>query len=336
MSSLLAWAGTVPHNIGRMTTAPETLPPGSAVALPRLPAPWTVSGYAALADGTLAVLGTDVNVSAPRGRRFDGTAPATNPFTLARRATGKLWTFDGVKLIDGPTFSLASPTLLFDRFPDGRWLVARRIADVDSGERILSPEGSVLGSVYFGDGIGHMKIDDAGHIWIGWIDEGIFGNRGWRIGDDDRPPSGAGLACFGENGGLVRKADFAEPAIADCYALNIIGSTAWACTYTGFPIISLGIDHARFWSTTLAGTTAIAVAENRVLAAGGYGDEGNQLILLELGETEAIVRSAWRLPFDPGRRRSADQFFIDGRGPTLHLVVDGMWYRWSVSSSPAV
>lgn len=81
MSSLLAWSGAVPHDIGRTTTAPDTLRPG----LPRLPprpAPWTVSNFAALADGAQAVLGTDVNLSARRAQRFGGVAPAASSFGL--------------------------------------------------------------------------------------------------------------------------------------------------------------------------------------------------------------------------------------------------------------
>jgi hypothetical protein len=55
---------------------------GLAAAFPQRLAPWTVSNFAALADGALAVLGADVNLSARRARRFGGVAPAASSFGL--------------------------------------------------------------------------------------------------------------------------------------------------------------------------------------------------------------------------------------------------------------
>jgi hypothetical protein len=315
-----------------MSTMPDTLPPGTTHALPPLPAGWRPLNYAALADGSLAILGTDVDLRSARSRAPDGAPSPASPFALAQRAAARLWTFDGQALVEGPAFPLASPYLLVDRFADGRWLVARRFADPDRGERILSPDGDPLGSIYLGDGVAHLKIDDAGRIWVGWIDEGIFGNGGWRIPGRDGPPSQSGLACFDEHGHVIREAPRTDPPIDDCYALNVSGATAWACTYAGFPILALERGADRRWSTSLSGTSALAIDGDHLLAAGGYGDDGTRLTLLRLGESAANVVRKGRLPFLPTAPRSADAPFLDGRGDKLHLVHRGTWHRWSVGA----
>lgn len=272
-----------------MATALETLPPGTTASLPPLPAGWQEMSYAALANGSLAILGTDVDLRAELSPGPDDANDRRNPYRVARHASGRIWTFDGENLAEGPAFPLASPYLLFDRFPDGRWLVARRRDDIDSGERILSPGGDALDSIYLGDGLAHLKIDDLGRIWVGWFDEGIFGNTGWRIPGRDRPPSQSGIACFDEHRRLLCEAEPMLPIISDCYALNVSGTTAWACTYVDFPIITLGNGPERRWPTPLSGTQAIAVAGDHLLAAGGYGADGNRLLLLALGENAVEI-----------------------------------------------
>ncbi|MBT2186862.1 hypothetical protein [Sphingobium nicotianae] len=315
-----------------MTAALETLRHAASITLPPLPMGWQVVTYAALADGSLAILGTDVDLRAEHRRGSDGAPGAGDPFRLARRATARLWTFDGHALAEGPTFPMASPSLRVDRFPDGRWLVVRTRSDVDCGERIFAPGGAILGSVYLGDGIEHLKIDDDGRIWVGWCDEGVFGNSSWQIPGRDAPPSAAGVACFDEQGGLLHQAEQTEPLIADCYALNVAGTAAWACTYMSFPITALGSGPQRRWATSLAGVRAIAVAGDHVLAAGGYGEEDNRLTLLKLnGEgEEAGTLCEGRLPFFPEKRYPDVHPYLDGRRDLLHLVDGGIWHRWSV------
>ncbi len=107
-----------------------------------------------------------------------------------------------------------------------------------------------------GDGIEHVAIDAADRIWIGWFDEGVFGNTAWRVPDRERAPSSDGLACFSDDGTLLPIATWPDEAkaAADCYALNCMGQDIWACTYTGFPLVHFRPGKAeRWWRNEITG-----------------------------------------------------------------------------------
>jgi hypothetical protein len=73
-----------------------------------------------------------------------------------------------------------------------------------------------------GDGIEHVAIDAEDRVWVGWFDEGMFGNDGWRVPGQEWPPSSNGVACFATDGALLPLPVWPAEAgtIADCYALN--------------------------------------------------------------------------------------------------------------------
>jgi hypothetical protein len=100
-------------------------------------------------------------------------------------------------------------------------------------------DGQALAEEVLGDGIEHLLVDSAGNVWAGYFDEGVYGNNGW--GHPGPPPLGScGLARFSPSLRDARRYDPADSAfgdISDCYALNIDGITAWACYYTGFPLV---------------------------------------------------------------------------------------------------
>jgi hypothetical protein len=273
--------------------------------LPPLPEDWRLVEHAALADGSLA--------------------------TLASNAAGgeiRLWTFDGHVQSEGIDVPFYPRCGRFDRFPDGRWLVANARGSDDNG-RVLGADGQELRRIRLGDGLWHLKIDDAGRIWVGWFDEGVFGNDGWTYPGREWPPSSHGLAAFDEFGSVVAEANEGpHHGIADCYSLNVTGETAWACTYADFPIVSLTVNRQpRWWTTALSGVRAVAVEPPYVLAAGGYQENNNRAVLLRLDEHTAETVDEWRLPFDP-MSRSID--FFDARGDLLSVVEAGVWRRWRV------
>ena len=177
----------------------------------------------------------------------------------------------------------------------------------------------------------HLKIDRSDRIWVGWFDEGVFGNEGWRVADLEWPPSAYGLAAFDSKGKVLRVSAGAEPEyqIADCYALNVFGDAAWACTYPGSPISMSGDGGAfRWWKTSLPGSVALAVDMPRFLAAGGFGDDGDKVILGRLDREQAVVLGEWRLPFNVGFPRAVET--VDAREDRLHVVVDGIWHVWRI------
>lgn len=79
----------------------------------------------------------------------------------------------------------------------------------------------------------------------------------------------------------------------------------------------------------LAGTRAIAVKYPHVLAAGGYQEDANRVVLLRLHDRAAETLGEWRLPFEVGY--PAQVSLIDGRDDELHVVDGQEWHRWRVS-----
>lgn len=302
----------------------------TVVQMPALPDGWQAYRHSILRDGKLGILAVDTDLRGEWKFGEDGELLG-DPFGVAKESKAQFYTFDGLKIQAGPTFSLNEPWAIFDQFADGRWLIATPRSERGTNARIMSRGGDLLTELQIGDGIEHLKIDDNDLIWVGYFDEGVFGNDGWKIEGLEWPPSSYGLAAFDLSGSLVTYAKDApdHDHIADCYSLNVARDKAWACTYTGFPILSCDATlGSRWWRTTLSGVKAIAVRPPYVLATGGYAEAINRCVLVRLDDAEAVVVSEHRLPFDERQLREADLF--DGRGNAVHVVLDGEWHTWNV------
>jgi hypothetical protein len=301
------------------------VPLPASVALRSLPEGWHILGFKVLTGSRLAAIGVDADLH--RAWRSDREPNgADEAWRVAADATASVWIFAGHELIEVVRFPLHEPHPIVEQFPDGRWLVANSRSRGQGNARILGADGTEKRRFELGDGINHVKIDDHQRIWVGWFDEGIFGNADWRLPGLAQAPSAYGIAAFDERGALVRHAT--QETIADCYALNVFGDTAWACTYTDFPILQMSGGLERAWPTSLSGTRALAVDYPYVLAAGGYRDCANGAVLLRLDERNARPLGEWRLPFAVGG--SSGPSMIDGRGDELHVVWNRQWHRWHV------
>lgn len=47
---------------------------------------------------------------------------------------------------------------------------------------VYGPDGAVLGERTLGDGIEHVLTSRRGEVWVGYFDEGVYGNRGRGFG----------------------------------------------------------------------------------------------------------------------------------------------------------
>jgi hypothetical protein len=295
----------------------HNIPSPETSAVPPLPDGWHVLSFKVLAGSRLATVGANADVrGAWRGDYEQRTVGEAE--RLAANATAKVWTFEGGDLVEAVQFPLLEPFPIVEQFPDGRWLVTAKSGFPGSGNaRIIGADGTEERRIELGSCITHIKIDDHQRIWVGWFDEG-----GLEV-----PPGAYGIAAFDEQGTLIKHAP-SEGTILDCYALNVSGDTAWTCTYTDFPIWQLGNEPDRTWPTNLSGTRALAVSYPYVLAAGGYEDAANRIVLLRLDDQRAESLGEWRLPFGAGY--PAELSMIDGRDDVLHVVCDQQWYRWRV------
>ncbi|MET9484989.1 hypothetical protein [Streptomyces sp. NPDC006638] len=186
-----------------------------------------------------------------------------------------------------------------DRLPDGGFVVAasraRRYEDANQVQ-IFDALGRETSSFSVGDAIEHLLVDESGHIWVGHFDENPIGIRRW---------SATGRLAWTSD-------DAAIPGLFDCYALNVSGTTAWACTYTDFPLVEIRPDRpdrpVRVWANHVRGANAVAVHGERVAFYGGYGEERDRLAHGELTEASVEPTDVGLLTgpdgLAPGRRRA--------------------------------
>ena len=326
------------------------LPPATSLVSP-IPAGWQALHHAILADGTLAVAVTDVDLASEWKRIFASDGPVNPPARIEQlsksgRAQLLTWVEDGWR--EGPTFPLETPHPLIDRFIDGRWLVVGSRTRTGPNARVFAPDGTLQTRFMLGDAIEHIAIDSADRIWVGWFDEGMSGGE-WSVPGMDWPPSTNGVACFTSDGRVVEVPSWPEGAgvIADCYALAVDGTGVWTSPYTDFPIVRFVPGQpTRWWKSEMAGPRAIAVHGSHALVAGGYRDDAARLSLVRLQEPgngeDAVSVATWRMPLRAAPPVQNDwgpvweaPSLLAGRGDVLHLIDDGKWHQWRVADAVA-
>jgi hypothetical protein len=296
---------------------------GTVTPLPDPPAGWVDHGYAALSNGSLALIRTDRDIRAEHrlwrsrvsGEDVHAQPPDLRDFRL------RLSRFDGDTEI-GAVEVPAAGWPKADSLTDGRWLVvSTRAAPGEQNGRLFAADGTPAGSLAMGDGINHVRCAPDGTTWVGYFDEGIF---------ESCQISASGIARFDPDGCVLwgfNSEARASLSIADCYALTLDGNALWCCSYTDFPIVRVldgVIDH---WTNDIAGASALAVDGDHVLLAGGY-DQSDQVALLRLTGDRAQQIGVWRLRM-PDRTGA---HLLQGQGATLHIVGQGRWTRLSVST----
>ena len=197
-------------------------------------------------------------------------------FRLVRVATDGTVTTNSL-----PQLDLTFP--MVDVFPDGRILLAgprcswRSETDVDRNGAVIDPQTGAVSRILLGDGIEDVFIDTRGRIWVSYFDEGVFGEFGWN--DPGPPPTGSsGLMVFDAAGAILWTYPWQgrEPAIEDCYAMNVSGDAAAIYFYSTFPVCTVTRDFAlAFFSTPVRGCHAFALAGDNVLFSGQYNDSAH-------------------------------------------------------------
>jgi hypothetical protein len=164
-------------------------------------------------------------------------------------------------------------------------LVCARVRGETKNARVFDSNGTLKRDFTLGDGIQHLQTTADGQIWVGYFDEGVFG---------DTPISQNGINCFDKFGNLVYA--HTDESIADCYALNVISNKeVWSCYYTDFPLVQ--IENYRVkntWQSPVRGSQGFIVWKNFVLFRGGYKmkDEDNLVNLKGCQLLEAVPAQA--------------------------------------------
>lgn len=218
---------------------------------------------------------------------------------------------------------------LVDLLPDGGFVVcATRCRLTQAGPElnaaVYRADGSLATRHCFGDGIEDLAVDARGRVWVSYFDEGVFGNFGWGVGRGPDPVGAAGLVCFDRTGAKLWEFDLCGPegdrlSIADVYGLNVQDDRASIYYYTDFMLVRIGEDFTgTAHRTDRKGCHAFALAGDRVLFSGGYGDPpelgylGRQSADGQVLTRPAAFRKTDGAPFAEGR-------FL-GRGPLLFRI----------------
>jgi len=199
------------------------------------------------------------------------------------------------------------PFPLVDQLPNGNWVVVGARADAqDRNGFIFCPDGSLKADFHAGDAVMNMSVSDDASLWLGYFDEGVFG---------DDPLSQHGLVRVDAQGRPTWRypnEDIQSGFIGDCYALTTCGKEAWACPYMDFPILQIAEGRVRRWANAIGGAEAICAAADHVILAGGYADDYNLMSLLRLTGDETSLVAQARLN---GMTRATGRF--QGRGGSM-------------------
>lgn len=229
-------------------------------ALPQLGPADEVFAAAATIEGHLLVL-AGCRAPLPEGR--------LRPATVYLQHEAGMW-----QQIPLPGLPVAYPFI--DLLSDGDLLIvgsrSQRYRDgtAEDNAFVYGPSGAFREAFCLGDGIGHIGVDAAGDIWVGYFDEGVFGNNGW-----DQPIGAAGLVRFDRHGRLrwTYHPPSGADTIVDCYALNVDTATTWTCYYSDFPVVEITNNRPRTIGTAPArGVRVVTVHHNDVLFVASYDD----------------------------------------------------------------
>ena len=239
---------------------------------------------------------------------------------------------------------LALAHITVQPMPDGRFLVAGarcrwRRDGPDRNAVLYDADGQVVSEHVLGDGIGHVLATSTGQVWVGYFDEGIYGNYGWGRADSEEPVGAYGIVRFSpelEPAWHYPKYTEVGPwdAVSDCYALNVGDTCSWACYYSDFPVARIRDGAVTGWHNDIKGASALAVAGSRVGLFGGYGPDYDRLALTELRADRAQPAGEYRVVLPGGEQIPAGTQVI-GRGSRLHFLTGTSWYQLDMDDIPA-
>jgi hypothetical protein len=319
----------------------------------RIPLPepgWFSRGYTLLRDGKIARLEATFDIAgAIRDRRERGMTNVKRlnqelpehplepwpPYPPGIKQRIAVLDQNSITLLS--EFEVNEDWAIFDQMPDSSWIVADTRCDVvTSNARIIDINGHTTASLLLGDGIQHLQADKHGRIWVGYFDEGVFGNNGWGVATGPEPIGRFGLNCFDESGRLIWKNPGNEwvpragyPTILDCEAMNTADDAVWTCNYRDHQIFRMGFDgKTAIWENEKAGAHIIAAHDDKVVLLGGYGEDKNKGVLLRLDGKNAVPHAEFEI--DLGGRYSDIPDLSSARGPNMQFVINDHWLELSV------
>ncbi len=206
------------------------------------------------------------------------------------------------------------------RLPDGGYALASSRSKVgEKNLHLFDDRGLFRASFPIGDGVEHMAVDRKGRIWVGYFDEGIYG---------DDPLSSSGLSRFDQSGKLEYQWDYRVGGpINDCDAMTLDeNDRAWVCPYSQYFVATIDGNDARILlpaspvsiiSGLLTGTTHVGFLGGTDFY--GVGDKNGVMILV--GPEGSRIEQLPKVGPDPTDKESVVTIVNLNTGLKTHVQV---------------
>lgn len=278
-------------------------------------------------EGQTGLLGRDEPVTG--GGTFPVTSPASRPVVALATYVGST---SATSVTVVPALPVAHPHV--DVLADGSFLVvgARcrwQPAGPEQNALVIDQEGRIVRRGCLGDGIEHLQVASDGTIWVGYFDEGVFGNFGW--GRPGPPPLGAGgIVAWSPELTKVWELDPDQGLVADCYALNVSSDAVFACPYTDFPVVRITHGQPLVLPTRgVSGPRGILASGDQVGLIGAYRDPWLMIRgRIRNDAFQEIDRTHLRAP--DGSRLPQAQLLC--RGSVAHLIAGTEWFTFDLAA----
>ncbi|MDR1238000.1 MAG: hypothetical protein LBK28_07145 [Propionibacteriaceae bacterium] len=198
---------------------------------------------------------------------------------------------------------------------------------------VYDTNGQLLRAGCFGDGIELARATQTGNVWVGYSDEGVYGNYGWG-GTGRSRNTGKYVEPLGHAGAVLWSASTFEKLweateiVDDVYAATLLGEDLWATTYVDFPIRHLSTHSERAFPTSDSGPRAIITDGSRAATFGQYGDPFTFRVWTLQDDPERPPVSTGRLsvPGLGGQTKPRMMGFSD----ELNVFVGSSWFKLSL------
>lgn len=133
--------------------------------------------------------------------------------------------------------------------PGNRFLAgfSRGIPSHPNGQ-IIDAAGRRERAIFLGDGISSLQVAPSGTIWLGYFDEGLFGNAGWL-----HEGGGVGFVALNDQGQVVYQTPLpftASPTPVDDCRVNVVADAeVWYCyehRRQRYPVVVIQQEQLRY------------------------------------------------------------------------------------------
>ncbi|WP_380166198.1 hypothetical protein [Jannaschia sp. R86511] len=195
---------------------------------------------------------------------------------------------------------------------------------VEQNARVVDADGRTVRQGCLGDGVQHLQRAADGTLWVGYSDEGVFGNYGWND-PGPQPLGAAGLVQWSEEFVPLWEHD-QEPSIYDCYTLNVSSQAGvLTCSYDEFAVTVIDKGNERSYAThKVEGPRGLLVDGDRVVLIGDYNSPG---LVIQGRLTEGRFVETGRAQLAISGQPLPPEVEFHCRGPVLDLIVGQQWHR---------